>query len=70
MAVGISGDERMVRAGADVADDARHTRVFDMIGRPMRGWSLVGADGVRSDGELDDWVARGVGFARSSPPKG
>jgi TfoX/Sxy family transcriptional regulator of competence genes len=73
MAVGISGDELMVRVGPDGADDALarpHTRVFDMTGRPMRGWILVAGDGVRSEPDLDDWVARGVGFARGLPPKG
>ena len=27
------------------------------------------ADGVRSDEELEKWVRRGVGYARSLPPK-
>ena len=40
MAVGISGDELMVRVGPDATDDALarpHTRAFDMTGRPMKG---------------------------------
>lgn len=72
MAVGLSGDELMVRVGPDATDDALaqpHTRVFDMTGRPMRGWILVARDGVASDGELAAWVRRGVAFARSLPAK-
>ena len=68
LAVGVAGDELMVRVGADnvralVADP--HARRCVMSGRPMADWILVAADGVREDGPLDAWVARGVAFARS-----
>jgi hypothetical protein len=73
MAVGISGEELMVRVGPDESDAALaepHVRVFDMTGRPMKGWVLVAPAGVDSDLELDRWVGLGVAFARSLPPKG
>lgn len=73
MAVGLSGDELMVRVGADGSDDALarpHTRPFDMTGRPMKGWILVAPEGIGDIRELGAWVARGVSFARSLPPKG
>jgi hypothetical protein len=38
-----------------------------MRGRAMRGWLRVPAPA--SDGELAEWVARGVGYARTLPPK-
>jgi hypothetical protein len=41
-----------------------------MTGRPMKGWILVAAEGIAGDGELAEWVAQGVGFARSLPAKG
>jgi hypothetical protein len=41
-----------------------------MTGRPMRNWVLVAPEGVEADGQLAAWVARGVAFARSLPPKG
>ena len=41
-----------------------------MTGRPMRGWILVEAAGIATDDQLGAWVARGVAFARSLPPKG
>jgi len=47
-----------------------HARPFDMSARPMRAWVLVAPEGVRTDAELAGWVARGVSFARSLPPKG
>jgi hypothetical protein len=73
MAVGLSGDELMVRVGPDAADDALarpHTRPFDMTGRPMKGWILVAPEGVAEEDDLSAWVARGVDLARSLPPKG
>ena len=73
MAVGLSGDELMVRVGPDASDDALarpHTRPFDMTGRPMKGWILVAAEGVAEKRDLSAWVARGVDFARSLPAKG
>jgi TfoX N-terminal domain len=73
MAVGISGEELMVRVGPDASDDALarpHTRPFDMTGRPMNGWILVAPEGVAGERDLEAWVARGVDFAGSLPAKG
>ena len=72
MAVGISGDELMVRVGPDRYDEALaqpHARVFDMTGRVMRGWVVVEADGITDDAALGEWVQRGADYARSLPPK-
>jgi TfoX/Sxy family transcriptional regulator of competence genes len=73
MAVGVSsGGELMVRVGPDATDDALshpHTRLFDMTGRPMKGWILVAPEGVATEEELGAWVERGIAFARSLPPK-
>jgi hypothetical protein len=73
MAVGLSGDELMVRVGPGGSDAAlarEHTRPFDTTGRPMGGWILVAPEGVKSERELGAWVAQGVAFARSLPAKG
>jgi TfoX-like protein len=72
MAVGISGDELMVRIGPDAADAALarpHTRVFDMTGRPMRGWILVAGSALAEDEALGAWVDEGCDFAAGLPPK-
>ena len=42
---------------------------MDLTGRPMRGMVYVGPGGLESPEELKDWVERGLGFARSLPPK-
>jgi hypothetical protein len=73
MSVGLSsGGDLMVRVGAEATDAALsrpHTRLFDMTGRPMKGWILVAPEGVRTKRELGAWVQRGLGYARSLPPK-
>ena len=43
---------------------------LDMTGRPMKAWVLVEHAGFEADDQLADWVARGVAYARSLPPKG
>jgi TfoX/Sxy family transcriptional regulator of competence genes len=74
MAVGVSSTgELMVRVGPEATDDSLsrpHTRLFDMTGRPMKGWILVAPEGVRTKRQLGTWVNRGVEFARTLPPKG
>ena len=46
-----------------------HARRFEMRGREMDGWLRVDAEGVRTKRQLEPWVKRGVGYARSLPPK-
>ncbi len=73
MAVGISNSgELMVRVGPDATDDALarpHTRLFDMTGRPMKGWILVAPEGIKTKRQLGPWIARGIAFAGALPPK-
>lgn len=72
MAVGVSGDELMVRVGKDAHDELvalPGARIFDMGPRPMRGWLAVAPEGFATDEELDAWVERGVGFAETLPAK-
>jgi TfoX/Sxy family transcriptional regulator of competence genes len=47
----------------------QHTRDFVMRGRPMDGWLRVDDAGVKTKRQLEKWVARGVGYARSLPEK-
>jgi TfoX/Sxy family transcriptional regulator of competence genes len=46
-----------------------HAQPFEMRGRVMDGWLRVEPDGVRTKPELERWVARGVAYARTLPPK-
>jgi TfoX/Sxy family transcriptional regulator of competence genes len=72
MAVGVIGDELMVRVGPDAHDDAlarRGAREFDFSGRPSRGWIMVALDGIASDDDLGAWIRMGVAHAESLPAK-
>lgn len=72
MACGVHGEELIVRLDASEAEKALgepHTRVFDITGRPMRGWILVGPDALADDAALAGWVDAGADFAASLPPK-
>ena len=72
MAVGVHGNDLMVRVGSENHPEAMkrpHTRVFDMSGRPMSGWLLVDAAGLTDPEVLADWIAQGVAYAQSLPPK-
>lgn len=72
MAVGVIGQDLMVRVGPDHYETAvaePHVREMDFTGRPLRGMVYVERDGVRDDDELRSWVARGVAYAEAQPPK-
>jgi TfoX/Sxy family transcriptional regulator of competence genes len=46
-----------------------HAQPFVMRGRQMDGWLRVDSEGVRTKRQLERWVRRGVGYARSLPAK-
>jgi TfoX/Sxy family transcriptional regulator of competence genes len=46
-----------------------HVSRFEMRGRAMDGWLRVDAEAVEIPEELERWVAVGVDYARSLPPK-
>lgn len=72
MAVSVTGDDLMVRVGPDATDAALArpgARLFDMTGRPMRGWVLVAGAAVTEDEALGSWIDEGRAFAAGLPPK-
>jgi hypothetical protein len=73
MAVSASGQGGLlVRVARDQTDrlaSRAHVRPFEMRGRSMPGWLRVEVEGVRTKRQLETWVARGVAYARSLPPK-
>ena len=72
MAVGVNKDDLMVRIDPDDHDEALAqpgVRVFDMTGRPMKGWILVAPEATEDDTDLQRWVEAGLDFAGSLPPK-
>ena len=72
MAVGIHRDCLMVRVGPEGYEEALsrpHCRPMDITGRPMRGFVLVGPQGISTHRELAGLVELGVAFASNLPSK-
>jgi TfoX/Sxy family transcriptional regulator of competence genes len=72
MAVAASGQGGLLVRVDPAESDAlvASTRAYpmQMRGRQMAGWLRVDSEHV-AGAELDAWVERGVGYARSLPPK-
>jgi TfoX/Sxy family transcriptional regulator of competence genes len=68
MAVGIIGDDLMVRVGPESHDAAlklAHVRPMDFSGRPMKGYVYVAPQGIRTKAALLKWIDRGFNFAKT-----
>ena len=73
MSVAVSGQGGLlVRVPPDDTDklvQRAHVSIMVMAGRETRGWLRVAAAGVQTRRQLQGWVTRGVGYARTLPPK-
>mgnify|MGYP000570678794 CR=1 FL=1 len=73
MSVAASHDTGLlVRVAPDDTEkllERAHVELMVMGGREMRGWLRVAPEGLRTKRQLQGWVDRGVGYARSLPPK-
>jgi TfoX/Sxy family transcriptional regulator of competence genes len=70
--VGVWKDSLIVRLGDEAGEDALrepHVKVFDITGRPMKNWVLVGREGVKNDAALRDWIQRAIQFVGALPAK-
>ncbi len=72
MAVGVNGEDLLVRippdeTGAALAEP--FVRIFDMTGRPMKGWVRVAPGGCATEAQLQRWIERGISYASTLPPK-
>jgi hypothetical protein len=73
MAVAASGQGGLlVRVDPATADGLTEDPLVEpmvMRGRPMRGWLRVAPERTRTSKQVASWVARGLTYARSLPPK-
>jgi TfoX/Sxy family transcriptional regulator of competence genes len=72
LACGVNKDDLIVRVDPEKHStllQKQHVRPFDMTGRPMKGWLVVEADGVKTEKQLRIWVKEGVEFASTLPAK-
>ena len=49
--------------------DGKQVNPMVMAGREARGWLQVAADGVKTKRQLQRWVSRGTGYAKTLKPK-
>lgn len=63
--VGVFKDSLIVRLGPEQAPAALkkpHVGVFDITGRPMKGWVLFGPEALDRDADLKGWVRQALDF--------
>jgi TfoX/Sxy family transcriptional regulator of competence genes len=69
--VGVRKDSLLVRLGPDESNEALnepHVSEFKIRGRgTMRGWIVVGLEGVQGDDQLNDWIQRAMKFVSKLP---
>lgn len=73
LAIAASGEGGvLVRVDPATNDELVATTMAEMAvmrGRPLAGWLRVSGPELAAEAELARWVDRGVGYARSLPPK-
>jgi TfoX/Sxy family transcriptional regulator of competence genes len=72
MCCGVHRRELIVRlepAQTEAALAEPDTRIFDLSGRPMKGWILVEAPGLADEPSLAKWLRLGTNYAASLPKK-
>ena len=71
--VGVRKDSLLVRLGPDESDEALlepHVSEFKITGRgTMKGWIVVGLEGIQGDDQLNGWIQRAVKFVKTLPAK-
>ena len=72
MCVGVLGEDLMARVGKEKYDDllARpFARPMDFTGRPMKGFLLIGPEGIEADADLETWIDEALDFVLTLPVK-
>ncbi|MDY6881569.1 MAG: TfoX/Sxy family protein [Thermodesulfobacteriota bacterium] len=72
MFCGVYKDYLILRMGEPTSKEtlkSSFARPFDITGRPMKGWVMLGKEGFKSEDELKDWLEKAEKFVRTLPPK-
>lgn len=72
MACGVYKEDMIVRvdpARHEALLKKKHTKPFDITGKPMKGWLMVEPDGCKTAKQISSWAKEGVEFASTLPPK-
>lgn len=72
MAAGVVKDELMVRVMESKYQAALakpHCRQMDFTGKPLKAFLYVGAEGIDTERDLEEWLHLGIEFVESAPDK-
>jgi TfoX-like protein len=72
MCCGVHKNEMIVRLAPEATDEALKSpgaHLFDLTGRPMKGWILVKPKGLATAAALGKWVGIAAQYAASLPAK-
>jgi hypothetical protein len=72
MCVGVHKDWLIARAGERAAApllERAHVRPMDITGKPMKGWIMVGPDGLKRKADLLRYVDAALTFVECLPAK-
>jgi TfoX/Sxy family transcriptional regulator of competence genes len=69
--VGVRRDSLIARLGEDEASKALKKSYVTHMGsrRPMKGWVIIGPDGIDTDRQLASWIDKAVEFVEVLPVK-
>ena len=71
--VGVRKDSQLVRHNPEQSHEAlkeAHVSEFTITGRgTMKGWVVVGLEGIKGDDQLSAWIQRAVKFVGKLPAK-
>src|SRR5688572_8492047 len=59
MCVGVDKDDLMLRCEPEQTDELltkKGVRIFDLTGKPMKGWLLIGPEATSGKKSLDYWI--------------
>lgn len=73
MCFGIWQEYLIVRTGPELADrklGEANVRPFEVTGKQMKGWVMVGREALEAETNLGEWLEVGKSFAESLPEKG
>ena len=71
MCVGVYKDDLIIRcdpADTDKLLSEKNVKVFDITGKPMKGWLLVNPEATKGNG-LQKWFNRTLAFVQTLPAK-
>jgi TfoX/Sxy family transcriptional regulator of competence genes len=72
MLAGVSQEYLIFRVGMEQREAAlklKGTKVFDLTGKPMKGWVMVSREGCNSKHLLEKWILMAHKFLKTLPSK-